>query len=174
MEEEPLTVSTFQKQLIGIPLVALIMTCFEVFFFYKIVAPKIGQQIRNALRHLSKQLADNYPTTSVPPTFINSLVDEESTLVQKINKSIIIDSLVISVPLLFVLGGLYVNLKSNNESFMDKSSLFMIGLSATFFMLFQIYFFCNISFNYQYPSQAEIQDTMLKSLINAVDEKLAK
>ena len=168
-----LTSTTFQKQIGGIIIVAIIMTFFEILFFYTQVAPKIGNEIKRALHNVTKEISKRYPTTQIPKSFVQSLVDEESKLVEKVNRSIIFDASVIVVPLLITLILLEINLHSEDASIiLEGSTWFMVGLSVTFFALFQIYFFCNISFNYKYPSEAELQTTMLTSLINTIDDKL--
>lgn len=168
-----LTSTTFQKQIGGILIVAIIMTFFEILFFYTQVAPTIGNKIKNSLHAVTKEISKRYPTTQIPKSFVDSLVDEESKLIKKVNRSIIIDASVIAVPLLIALILLEINVHSENTSIiLERSTWFMVGLSVTFFALFQIYFFCNISFNYIYPTEAELQTTMLTSLINTIDERL--
>ena len=174
--ETPLNSGTFQRQIGGILIVAIIMTFFEILFFYTQVAPRIGTQIKNALNNITKKISKNYPTTKVPASFVNSLVDEEDKLVQKINRSILFDASVISVPLLITLILLEVNVRNNDDMsiILNGSTWFMVGVSVVFFALFQIYFFCNISFNYKYPYNSELQNTMLSSLITTIDKKLAE
>jgi len=160
----------FRRQVLAILWVAFILTVFEILFFYLVVGPTISSRILDAISSMSSSLGSNFPMYKIPGGMINVMTDYEHKLVKQLNWAIGGNILYIAIGLMIGIGGLTINLW--DDGIWDASFGFMILLSGLLFILFQVYFFFEISMKYGYPTSEEVNYSMLEGLIENINEKL--
>jgi len=172
----------YRSEFASIIIAALILTIFEIIFFFWLVAPTTSGQIRSALNTLSGEIKNAAPDiTQMPPQIINAVVDEEKELKTKYNQSLIADASWVGGVLIiaFLILGWWQSpeLLTGISKLFSKGTpgqtraistlIFTVG-SAFLFIGFQIYFYFLVARQYNYPTPPELELAAIKGLNKAI------
>lgn len=170
-----------KKSLLDILIAAMVLTIFEIVFFRTSVVPTIRKSLIHNINKLSDKLAKISDSVfRLPGNVIQAITDEESILMKKYNRSVMYDgSWILGLLVIFILM-VYnstpldtKNLDWFSCDFSVKLSEFAIfpALTTVFFILFQVYFFYQISKKYNYPSEDELQLIAMQSMVDKIKEE---
>jgi predicted PurR-regulated permease PerM len=163
----------YRSEIASIIIAALILTIFEIIFFFWLVAPTTSGQIKSALNYLSDEIKKAAPgITQMPPQIINSVVDEENELKTKYNRSLIADASWVGG--LLIIAFLILGWWQSPIPLTGWNTLIFAGGSAVLFIGFQIYFYFLVAKQYNYPTSPELELAAIKGLNKAVKTKITQ
>lgn len=157
-------IGKFWSGFISLGLVALILTIFEIIFFFFVVIPDVNKSFNEISNLVKIQEIPNNKEYQDMLILLKELGDYENYYRDKINSLVSINSVIIVLLMILLLFfGWYKLMAQCSTSFcgnifsiVDKSlipsSLITVGL----IIFFQIYFYFFIANSYNYPSQNEI------------------
>ena len=177
--------SYFYSGILSILLVCLILTIFEIVFFYVIAKPEITNNInkisRNSSKKLKKILGDNDNITCqnlkknknlnlIKKNIIAMFFEYERSMKQN-NKNIIINIVFIIVLLiifiLYVVEILFLKSEikeATTRKIIDWSFIPSTCITIFLIILFQIHFYFNVSKNYNFVSSQELIQIIKKRI----------
>lgn len=158
--------SFFRSQVAGVFLAALVLTIFEIVFFFWIIGPTTANKVKDGLGYLTSQLSEDSQALQIPTPVIDDIAREEKDLINKYNQSLIGDASWIGG--LLIISILVLALFQSPDMLLNKSSaIFSIG-SSVLFIAFQVYFFFLVALKYNYPTPPELELASLKGLDKAL------
>lgn len=164
----------FHKEVFGIVLTALFLTAFEIGFFVWKVAPTISDNVGKLVDVFAAEVAKKYPQLpQAPPEVVDAVVEEEADLLAKLHQSIIFDAMWVGGVLIGVLAMLAYSLKGTGVAPLDKSGILFIAGSLILFVVFQIFFFFEVSMAYGYPGTLESTAAATEAMLKAVQKERA-
>ena len=184
--------SNFYSGILSIILICLILTIFEIIFFYVVAKPEISNSINKVINNLDKILKNDLILENeefncsilkknknyyVIKNNLSNLFYEYELNMKKNNKNIIINIVFIIVIILFWLFYIVeilfykssikgVGIKKN----IDWSFIPSTGITILLILLFQIHFYFNISKKYKYVSGTELLQLIKKKINQNYDK----
>jgi len=183
--------SNFYSGLLSVLLVCLILTIFEVVFFYVIAKPQIVNSLDLLNNNIANLIKNNFNRTNNHRCKMIS--DEEKELLKsnllklfynyelsmkKNNKNIVINIVFIFTLIIFCI--LFVILVLVDKSYIknievktniDWGFIPSTLLTVLFIILFQIHFYFNVSLNFEYVSSEEIMGLISDLIKNEMNQR---
>ena len=183
--------SNFYSGLLSILLVCLILTIFEVVFFYVIAKPQIVNSLDLLNKNIANLIKNNF--NRINNHRCKMISDEEKELLKsnllklfynyelsmkKNNKNIVINIVFIFTLIIFCI--LFVILVLVDKSYIknievktniDWGFIPSTLLTVLFIILFQIHFYFNVSLNFEYVSSEEIMGLISDLIKNEMSQR---